>query len=284
MWIHDLWSAALFVSASSCLHFTQASCLFPSLPILFTSTSPLLFSPIITGHSVLRHLPVSLRPPPFFSLASSPLTLLLVIGTHDLPLLSSFLRSILLNQPTHLPIYDKSAHSGLGDRAPPSTFPPINDPDLSQPRHTNIRVLLLEGWLTGFRSLPPATVEQKYLDFTHHKTLSHHKLEHLLFVNEQLKAYEPVWDQFDAFIHIDAQELEWVYEWRLEQEEQLRRERGTGMSSEMVKKFVDGYFPAYELYEDGVREGVFRGVEEKRGRQLRLVVGRDRSVVEHMVI
>ncbi|KAK3949115.1 P-loop containing nucleoside triphosphate hydrolase protein [Pseudoneurospora amorphoporcata] len=205
-------------------------------------------------------------------------------GTHDLPLLTSFLTSILSSQPTHLPRYDKSAHSGLGDRLPPSTFPPINDPLLSRPDHRNIRVLILEGWLTGFRSLPPSVIRQKYLDLKNHKTLSHHKLEHLLFINQQLQRYEDVWDQFDAFIHIDAQDLEWVYEWRLEQEEQMRREKGVGMSEDMVRKFVDGYFPAYELYEDGVRQGVFRGGESKKGRQLRIVVGRDRGVVEHMVI
>ncbi|KAK3491777.1 P-loop containing nucleoside triphosphate hydrolase protein [Neurospora crassa] len=192
-------------------------------------------------------------------------------GTHDTPLLLSFLSSIISSQPTHLPLYDKSAHHGLGDRLPASTFPAINDPNLSAPQHRTIHVLLLEGSLTGFRSLPPATISTKYLDLKSYKTLSHHKLEHLLFINERLKEYEPAWDQFDAFIHIDAQDLEWVYEWRLEQEEQLRREKGTGMSAEMVRKFVDG-------------QGVFKGDEAKRGRQLRMVVGRDRGVVEHMVI
>ncbi|KAK3398768.1 P-loop containing nucleoside triphosphate hydrolase protein [Sordaria brevicollis] len=192
-------------------------------------------------------------------------------GTHDLPLLTSFLHALLTHSPTHLPLYDKSSHHGLGDRTPPSTWPPINNPALSKPSHLNIQVLLLEGWLTGFRPLPASVIEAKYLDYTHHKTLAHHKLDHLLFINEKLKHYEPVWNEFDAFIHIDAKELEWVYDWRLEQEEQLRKERGTGMSAEMVKKFVDG-------------EGVFRGDERKRGRQLRLVVGRDRGVVEHVVI
>ena len=53
------------------------------------------------------------------------------------------------------------------------------------------------------------------------------------------------------------------------------------MTDEQVVKFVDGYYPAYELYSDGVREGVFKGMgrgKGKEGCQLRLVVGRDRSV------
>ena len=109
-------------------------------------------------------------------------------------------------------------------------------------------------------------------------TLSKHKLEHLLFVNEQLKGYDVMTDTFDAFIHIDAQETGFVYEWRLEQERALRRDRGTGMSDEAVVRFIDGYYPAYELYTEGLRGGVFKG--EGKARQLRLAVGRDRRVVE----
>lgn len=86
-------------------------------------------------------------------------------------------------------------------------------------------------------------------------------------------------------MHIDAEDTEYVYEWRRQQEAQLRRENeGRGMSDEQVVKFVDAYYPAYELFTDGVREGVFKGKEGREGSQLRLVVGRDRRVVESMVI
>jgi D-glycerate 3-kinase len=89
----------------------------------------------------------------------------------------------------------------------------------------------------------------------------------------------------DAFIHIDAEEIEYVYAWRAEQEAQLRREKGAGMSEEQVVKFVDAYYPAYELFTEGVREGIFNGKgEDRKGCQLRVVVGRDRSVKESMVI
>jgi len=45
---------------------------------------------------------------------------------------------------------------------------------------------------------------------------------------------------FDAFVHIDAEDLKWVYIWRLEAEVKLRIEKGSGMTDEQVKKFVDG--------------------------------------------
>jgi D-glycerate 3-kinase len=135
----------------------------------------------------------------------------------------------------------------------------------------------------GFRALTPAQIEEKYKNSMENpdSTLSKHKLEHLLFVNEKLREYDVMTDTFDAFIHIDAAETKFVYKWRLEQEAALRRDKGTGMSDAQVVKFVDGYYPAYELFTEGVKSGVFKGKGKKaQGAQLRLVVGRDRKVIE----
>ena len=82
---------------------------------------------------------------------------------------------------------------------------------------------------------------------------------------------------------IDAEETKYVYEWRLDQEIALRKEKGMGMTDEQVYKFVDGYYPAYELFTDTLRKGVFKGSDSK-GKQLRLVVDRQRKVKEVSVI
>jgi D-glycerate 3-kinase len=50
------------------------------------------------------------------------------------------------------------------------------------------------------------------------------------------------------------------------------------MSREEVERFVDGYYPAYELFTGKLREGLFAGQDGGKGRQLRLVVGKDRRV------
>ncbi len=103
-----------------------------------------------------------------------------------------------------------------------------------------------------------------------------------MFVNDQLRVYDALTDTLDAFIHVDAEDTEYVYGWRLQQEVQLRRDHGTGMTDEQVVKFVDSYYPAYELFSDGVRKGIF--FPDRPGCQLRLVVGRDRSVQDKVVI
>lgn len=189
-------------------------------------------------------------------------------GTHDLDLATSCLRDLLAGRPTAIPAYDKAAHAGEGDRLPREQWTPVQGP---------VRAVILEGWCVGFRPLPEDQVRSRREGPPPTRTLGNHELEHLLLVNERLRAYDALTDLFDAFIHIDATDLSFVYDWRAQQEDQLRAERGGGMSPDQVVRFVDGYFPAYELYTDGVRKGV---LPDKPGRQLRMVVGRDRRVQE----
>jgi D-glycerate 3-kinase len=182
--------------------------------------------------------------------------------------------------PVKIPQYDKSAYDGHGDRVPSSQWKEVN-----QPGHPKVQVIIFEGWSVGFRALAPEDVEKKQAASRAHKstTLWKHRLEDLLFVNEKLREYDIMTDAFDAFIHIDALETVYVYNWRLEQEAALRREKGAGMTDEQVIKFVDGYYPAYELFTDALRSGVFKGPDSK-GKQLRLIVGRDRKVKEAIII
>ncbi|UKZ60058.1 uncharacterized protein TrAtP1_001345 [Trichoderma atroviride] len=193
-------------------------------------------------------------------------------GTHDIPLLKSVFSSLLRHEQTLLPQYDKALFSGQGDRLPSSSWIPINHSSNSPP----LQVIILEGWCVGFRPIPPSAITAKHTSPS--RTLHQHRLEHLLAINEKLKEYDQVTDMFGAFLHIDSENIEYVYDWRQEQEEHLRLARGdpdAGMTREQVIKFVDAYYPAYELYSEGLRNGL---LPEKPGAQLRMIVGRDRKV------
>ncbi|APA05505.1 hypothetical protein SS1G_09946 [Sclerotinia sclerotiorum 1980 UF-70] len=218
-------------------------------------------------------------------------------GTHDIPLANALFTSLLQSPPktTHIPIYDKSLHSGLGDRSP--NYHTVNNTAQNQ---KPIQIIIFEGWCVGFRSLPPTTISEKHQQSLSlpanskiYTTLRDHPLSSLHFINQKLQAYDTLTNTFNIFIHLDAQDTQYVYEWRQEQEEALRRKKGSGMTDEQVKEFVDAYYPAYELFLDVVRGGIFkgRGVEgelegeeegekEWEGKQLRLVVGKDRRVVD----
>jgi D-glycerate 3-kinase len=206
-------------------------------------------------------------------------------STHDIPLAVSVFESLKQNKPTKIPQYNKAAFSGQGDRVPESSWEQVNS-DPSNP----VRVVLFEGWCVGFRPLSAEVLEQKHAAATdalqssnpekpYSGRLGHNTLESVTTVNEALKTYDKITSQLDAFIHIDALDPLCVYKWRLQQEAGLRASKGSGMTDDQVKHFVDGYYPAYELYTETLREGVFKGVKEDwRGKQLRLVVGEDRKV------
>ncbi|KAH7053185.1 P-loop containing nucleoside triphosphate hydrolase protein [Macrophomina phaseolina] len=200
-------------------------------------------------------------------------------STHDLALGASVFASLASKQPTAIPSYDKSQHAGAGDRAPPDTWVKVN-----QPNEAPIEVVVFEGWCVGFRALSDAELERKWAEAKaraaqdgagYDGQLARHELAHLKFVNDKLREYDALTDMLDAFVHIDAEQTTYVYDWRLQQEAALRASKGTGMTDEQVIHFVNGYYPAYELYTDRLRAGIFDG---EKGRQLRLVVGKDRRV------
>ncbi|KIW81172.1 hypothetical protein Z517_04196 [Fonsecaea pedrosoi CBS 271.37] len=208
-------------------------------------------------------------------------------STHDIPLALSVFASLKQNKPTKIPRYNKAAFSGQGDRVPESEWEKVNT-DPSNP----VRVVLFEGWCVGFRPLAQEALESKHAaavaalqksttDNPYHGRLGHNTLKSITTINEALHKYDEITTQLDAFIHIDALDPQYVYKWRLEQEAGLRATRGSGMTDEQVKHFVDGYYPAYELYTDTLRQGVFKGIKDHwQGKQLRLVVGEDRKVRE----
>ncbi|KAI0398843.1 putative Uridine/cytidine kinase [Xylaria palmicola] len=195
-------------------------------------------------------------------------------GTHDMALAKEFFAAILSNSATRVPQYDKSLFAGQGDRLPRAVWPEANAP--GQPK---VQVVILEGWCVGFRPLSPVEVAARFNAPS--RTLQRHALDHLHFVNTRLADYDAVTDLLDAFVHVDAADTEWVYDWRLEQEAMLRARRGAGMTDEQVVRFVDAYYPAYELFTDKLRSGVFA---DRLQCQLRLVVGKDRRVEKMEVI
>ncbi|CBX92097.1 similar to D-glycerate 3-kinase [Plenodomus lingam JN3] len=196
-------------------------------------------------------------------------------GTHDEQLAGRFfkdLREYTGKGHLKIPSFDKSKFQGEGDRAPESAWPTLTrKPD----------VVVFEGWCVGFQPLPASMIEEKFGLALSGKlainTPAKHQLAHLLEVNRNLERYCEAFmgpRYFDFFIHIDTQDLRHVYTWRLQQEHKMIETKGSGMSDEQVRSFVDGYMPSYELYLDQLRQGIF----EDKGRMVRVVLDKDRAV------
>lgn len=209
-----------------------------------------------------------------------------VPGTHDMTLAKKVFDALKSGSKTKIPRYDKSQFNGQGDRMDESTWTTVNDEGQQK-----IKVVLFEGWCVGFRALTDdqvklrqeaATAEYESGSVTNSRsTLRKHRLQDLQFINSKLRGYDVMTDTFDAFVHIDAEKTEYVYNWRLQQESELREKSGRGMTDEEVVTFVDGYYPAYELYTDGLRNGV---IKNKKNAQLRITVKEDRKVIHSIIL
>ncbi|PWY90365.1 D-glycerate 3-kinase-like protein [Aspergillus sclerotioniger CBS 115572] len=218
-------------------------------------------------------------------------------GTHDTVLAREFLDS--LSRPTDapseilIPAFDKSQFHGEGDRVPRESWERVH---VSQ--SSGIDVLVLEGWCVGFQPLDEATVERKWEEARQHqpageedarlstRTLRDHPLSSHLQINENLKAYCDLFlgpRHLDFLLHLDTDDLANVYRWRLQQEHALLQAKNEGMTDDEVLAFVKGYMPAYELYLDSVRTGIFKSLlaeEQARKGQLRVILDSERRIVD----
>ncbi|KLJ09985.1 hypothetical protein EMPG_14606 [Blastomyces silverae] len=220
-------------------------------------------------------------------------------STHDIPLGRQVFDSLRQGLPTKIPAYDKSAYSGQGDRLPESEWEVVNDVSAGQKR---VKVVIFEGWCVGFRALPEEELRRAWEDAVQLRMrdpegymgrLGYVKFEDVKAINDALREYDAFTDQLDAFIHIDAEDTHFVYDWRQEQERNLLATKGAGMTVEQVNKFVDGYYPSYELFTPTLRTGVFAPRQKPehqlgsagdscswKGKQLRLIVNRQRRVCD----
>ncbi|GAA5806700.1 hypothetical protein MFLAVUS_000048 [Mucor flavus] len=203
-------------------------------------------------------------------------------GSHDLELAKQTFESLGRNEGTvAIPVYDKSLHDGKGDRLERSQWKYVKTP---------VDIVLFEGWMVGFK--PVQKIQQDALVGC--------TVQDALVMNQLLKKYQKdIYPFFDIFIHLSPFDIAQVYQWRLQQEHHMKASRGVnGLSDEQVKKFVDSYMPAYQLYlprldkmgffgyeSSGDRLG-FEGRERGDGgysaprRHLKIVLDQDRRVVE----
>ncbi|KAJ3350774.1 hypothetical protein GGF32_004650 [Allomyces javanicus] len=208
-------------------------------------------------------------------------------GTHDLPLLLTTLDALATHWATPttsvaVPVYDKAAYSGAGDRSPtPHT---ITDP---------CDLVILDGWMLGFSTENPATAVSNLrapivADFGHANLLD----MCTRILPTPTSDWSLVHARLDHFIHLVPGNLDQIPRivtmWRTEQERALVRARGTGMTDAQVAQFVRRYVPMYlvaarDLAENGVR---FWGAEKGVGpvgeprRAVRVKLGEGREVLE----
>ncbi|KAF8316121.1 hypothetical protein DL93DRAFT_2135297 [Clavulina sp. PMI_390] len=217
-------------------------------------------------------------------------------GTHDVPLLAQVLNALyhindepastgpalqqdngnhtnipssdpVVPRTVQIPRYDKSMHSGQGDRLPESDT-------LTGP----LDVVILEGWCMGFYPLSPEKLLAQWrVLFSDSEAEQHVRMEGTLQrevvtrlglafedieqVNGLLGDYvEQVYPYFSGgFVQLappPSTPYSLIYQWRLEQEHSMKAKNGgRGMTDEQVKSFIDRYIPGYIFFGHGVHHG-----------------------------
>ena len=193
-------------------------------------------------------------------------------GTHDLNLLQNTLADLIRGNHARIPVYDKSLHNGRGDRLPQDAWVAVDEP---------VDIVLIEGWCLGFRHADDAALARL-------SAQTHAHLDYLKSLNQYLEGYEHLYACFDAFVHIRAHDLDFVYDWRWQQEETMRMSKGRqdiGLNREQVKDFVDRFMPLYHLGLPALTDlGLFGGQSDHSGRHLQLTMDKSRNVTNLLLL
>lgn len=144
-------------------------------------------------------------------------------GTHDVALGERTLAALSRLQPgetLRLPVYDKSAHGGLGDRLPNDQWRLVTGP---------IEVVIVEGWMLGFVPVRPEDPL-------------------LAEVDALLPAYAAWTRRLDAMVQLVAADPSYVVAWRAEAEANARASGKPGLSDTAIRAYTQLFLPAYRLW------------------------------------
>ena len=151
-------------------------------------------------------------------------------GTHDIELGERTLKALKGSQGSQgsqgsvrIPLYDKSAHGGRGDRAPESEWRTVEGP---------LDIVFVEGWMLGFTPVPESTLDDPFL----------------VEPNRRLAAYDRWHRLLDAFVVLRAADPRFVLRWRVEAEERMKAQGKPGLDRAAIEDYIRRFLPAYARY------------------------------------
>lgn len=157
--------------------------------------------------------------------------------THDIPLAIknlTDLKNMQSGMEVLIPIYDKGAENGDGDRV---GFKKVTD---------NPDFIFYDGWMVGVRRVEDESIFESGLPALDTP-------EHIQFakdINKKLDEYLPLWELIDFMNVLYVPNYEISLKWRDQAEERLRKE-GKGMGSDEIREFVYYFWrsihPAIEI-------------------------------------
>ncbi|MBW4602415.1 MAG: glycerate kinase [Calothrix sp. FI2-JRJ7] len=148
-------------------------------------------------------------------------------GTHDVDLGLNVLEAVRnAISPISIPRFDKSIHSGAGDRTTPDTY-------------INIDILLFEGWFVGARPIDPVKFEAPVPPIINAADKAFAR-----DMNQELANYLPLWQRLDSLIVLYPQDYRYSVQWRKEAEHKMIASGRPGMTDIQIEEFVNYFWRA----------------------------------------
>jgi D-glycerate 3-kinase len=145
-------------------------------------------------------------------------------GTHDISLGEKTLAALRTGAgPVAVPVYDKSAHGGRGDRMPESAWRVVPPP---------LDLVLVEGWMLGFEPAAETALDTPWL----------------VEPNRALAAYAAWHRLIDVWVVLRARDPEYVLTWRVEAEEKMKASGKPGLSRADIEDYIRRFLPAYRTW------------------------------------
>lgn len=158
-------------------------------------------------------------------------------GTHRIKYLLSVLKKIKQGKPTEIPVFDKSLHGAYGEIA-------------ENRKIGKLDFVIMEGWCLG---IPPVSVKQLVQICTKNKIPLKNidpTLEHSATILTQIRSYQQLWKYLNFFIMLKPDSPDLHQRWRWQQERELKKKTGKGMSKKEIQRFVGLFLPfTYVGYE-----------------------------------
>ena len=151
-------------------------------------------------------------------------------GTHDVALGArsiDALASCGAHSDAVVPVYDKSAHDGRGDRAPKFLWRRVRGP---------FDLVIVEGWMLGFTPVDEATLAPA-----------------LVAPNRYLAGYDAWNARLHACVQLTVESPATIVAWRVESERARRAAGETALSDDDATDYIRRFLPAYRVYVPALR-------------------------------
>ncbi|MBR8831594.1 MAG: hypothetical protein N5P05_003080 [Chroococcopsis gigantea SAG 12.99] len=183
-------------------------------------------------------------------------------GTHDIDLGRQVITDFKRGEfPLSLPGFDKSLHSGQGDRIAPVE---IQSAD----------ILLLEGWFVGMKP-----VQSNSFDSPPDPIVTPDDQQFARDCNDRLWDYLPLWECIDELLILHPLDYRFSLQWRKEAERKMRLQGKGGMSDSEIEEFVKYFWKALhpEIFIQPLLQEAHMVVEIKNDRTTGKIYAKDRD-------